>query len=53
METAFSDLHRRYEKTKSVVAAMKKVYMLRSHCFVQALNASADIYTVSGKKVNH
>jgi len=27
VETAFSDLHRRYEKTKSVVEAAKKVCM--------------------------
>jgi len=27
VETAFSDLHRRYEKTKSVIETMKKVYM--------------------------
>jgi len=31
VETAFADLHRRYEKTKSVVEGLKKVFLYCRH----------------------
>ena len=42
VETAFSDLHRRYEKTKAVVEGFKKVHHCivitkhRNHCSLQS-----------------